>query len=48
MLRFILMNAANHVIKYIKRIRKKYLSIVRRLGRDRAIVAIARIPLETI
>ena len=48
MLRFILVNAAHIVIKYSERMRKKYLSLVRRLGRNRAIVAIARILLETI
>ena len=48
MLRFILVNAAHIVIKYSERMRKKYLSIVRKLGRNRAIVAIARILLETI
>lgn len=48
MLRFILVNAAHLVIRYSNRMRKKYLSIVRRLGKNRAIVAIARILLETI
>ena len=48
MLRFILVNAAHIVIKYSKRMRSKYLSLVRRLGRNRSMVAIARILLETI
>ena len=47
-LRFILVNAAHLVVRYSERMRKKYLSIVRRLGKNRAIVAIARILLETI
>jgi transposase len=48
MLRFILVNAAHSVIKYSDRMKKKYLSLVRRLGKNRAIVAIARILIETI
>ena len=48
MLRFILVTAAHSVIKYSDRMRKKYLSIVRRTGKNRAIVAIARILIETI
>ena len=48
MLRFILVNAAHTVIKYSKRMKMKYLSIVRRIGKNRAIVAIARILVETI
>ena len=48
MLRFILVNAAHSVVKYSDRMRRKYLSLVRRLGRNRAIVAIARILIETI
>ena len=43
MLRFILVNAAHSVIKYSERMKRKYLSTVRRLGKNRAIVAIARI-----
>jgi hypothetical protein len=43
-----MVNAAHIVIKYSERMRKKYLSLVRRLGKNRAIVAIARILLETI
>ncbi len=48
MLRFILVNAAHSVVKYSERMRRKYLSLVRRLGKNRAIVAIARILIETI
>ncbi len=39
---------AHSVIKYSDRMRRKYLSLVRRLGRNRAIVAIAPILIETI
>ncbi|MCW6168770.1 MAG: hypothetical protein LVQ94_03315, partial [Thermoplasmatales archaeon] len=46
--RFILVNAAHIVIKHSKRLKSKYLSIVRRIGKKRAIVAIARILLEMI
>ena len=48
MLRFILVTAAHSLIKYSKKMKMKYLSIVRRTGRNRAIVAIARILVETI
>ena len=48
MLRFILVNAAHHAIKFSKRMRSKYLSLVRRLGKNRSIVAIARHLLEII
>jgi hypothetical protein len=48
MLRFILVTAAHSVIKYSERMKSKYLSIVRRLRKNRAIVAIARILIETI
>ena len=48
LLRFILVNAAHSVIKYSEKMRKKYLSLVRRTGKNRAIVAIARILLEII
>jgi transposase len=48
MLRFILVNAAHLVIRYSKKMKSKYLSIVRRLGKNRAIVAIARNLLEII
>lgn len=47
MLRFVLVTAAHTVIKHSKRIKQKYLSLVQRLGRNRAIVAIAHILLET-
>ena len=40
--------AAHSVIKFSDRMRRKYLSLVRRLGRNRAIVAIARILIKTI
>ena len=48
MLRFILITAAHSVIKYSDRMKKKYIFIVRRLGKNCAIVAIARILVETI
>jgi transposase len=48
MIRFILVNAAHSVIKYSERMKRKYLSLVRRLGKNRAIVAIARILIEII
>lgn len=48
MLRFILVNCAHTVVKYSVRFKKKYNSIVRRLGKSRAIVAIARILAEAI
>ena len=48
MLRFILVNAAQMVIKYSKKMKIKYLRLVRRLGKNRAIVAIAMVPAETI
>ena len=48
MLRFMLVTAAHSLIKYSKRMKMKYLSIVRRIGKNRAIVAIARILVETI
>ena len=48
MLRFILVNAAHVVIKYSRKMKSRYLSLVGRLGRNRAIVAIARILLEII
>ncbi|OWP57170.1 MAG: hypothetical protein B2I17_01985 [Thermoplasmatales archaeon B_DKE] len=47
-LRFILVTAAHMVIKYSKRMKHKYLSIVRRLGKNLTIVAIACLLLETI
>ena len=48
MLRFILVTAAYSLIKYSKKMKMKYLSIVRRIGKNSAMVAIARIQLETI
>lgn len=48
MLRFILVNCSHIVVKYSVRFKKKYNSIVRRVGKSRAIVAIARILTETI
>ena len=48
MLGFILVNAAHMVIKYSKMMKVKYLRLVWRLGKNRAIVAIARILAETI
>ncbi|MGP6239835.1 hypothetical protein ACNF40_05410, partial [Cuniculiplasma sp. SKW4] len=43
-----LVNAAHSVIKYSERMKRKYLNLVKRLGKNRAIVAIARILTETI
>ena len=48
MLRFVLVTASHTAIKRSRRLRAKYLSIVRRVGRNRAIVAIARILAELI
>ena len=48
MLRFILVTASHTAIKKSKKLRAKYLSIVRRVGKSRAIVAIARILAELI
>ncbi|MHB1812556.1 MAG: IS110 family RNA-guided transposase [Thermoplasmataceae archaeon] len=48
MLRFVLVSAAHSAIKYSSKMKAKYLKIVRRLGRNRAIVTIARILLENI
>ncbi|MCL5439410.1 MAG: IS110 family transposase [Candidatus Thermoplasmatota archaeon] len=42
LLRFVLINAGHSVFKYSKSVRLKYLSLVRRLGKNRSIVAIAR------
>jgi len=39
-------NSDDEWIKYSKRMRSKYLSLVRRIGKNRAIGAIARILLE--
>ena len=48
LLRFILVNAAHCVIRYSKTMRLKYLSLVRKLRKNRSIVAIARHLLEII
>ncbi|MGC8506604.1 MAG: IS110 family transposase, partial [Thermoplasmata archaeon] len=47
-LRFVLVTASHTAIKKSRKLRAKYLSIVRRVGRNRAIVAIARILAEHI
>lgn len=48
MLKFIFVNAAHMVIKYSKKMKIKYLRPERTLGKNRAIVALARILAETI
>ena len=48
MLRFILVNASHIAIKKSKKLRTKYLSIVRRVVRNRATVAVARFLVEII
>jgi len=48
MLRFILGNASHIAVKRSKKLWSKYLSIVRRVGKNRAIVAVARILAEII
>jgi hypothetical protein len=48
MLRFVLVTASHTAMRRSKKLRSKYLSIVRRIGRNRAIVAIARILAEII
>ena len=48
MLRFILVTAAHSVIKYSRRMRQKYMHIVRRTGMKMAIIAVARILAETV
>ena len=48
MLRFVLVNSAHMVIKYSRRMKIKYLKLVKRLGKNRAIVAIDRMLAETI
>ena len=47
-LRFFLVETVHSLIKYTKKFRSKYLSIVRRLGKKKSIIAIARILAETI
>ena len=46
-LRFFLVETVHSLIKYTKRFKSKYLSIVRRLGKKRSIIAVARILAET-
>ena len=48
MLRFILVTAAHSVIKYSRRMRQKYMHIVRRTGMKMAIIAVVRILAETV
>jgi len=48
MLGYLLVLAAHTVIKYSRKMKNKHLSLVRRIGENRAIVAIARILAETI
>jgi len=48
MLRYLLVLAAHTVIKYSRKMKNKYLSLVKRIGKNRAIVTIARILAETI
>ena len=48
LLRFFLVETAHSLIKYTKKFKSKYMSIVRRLGKKRSIIAIARILAETI
>ena len=48
MLRFVLVNASHIAVERSKKMRPKYLSIVRRVGKNRAIVGIARILAEII
>ena len=48
LLRFFLVETAHSLIKFTKKFRSKYLSIIRRLGKKRSIIAIAGILAETI
>ena len=48
LLRFFLTEISHIVIKYTKKFKSKYMSIVRRLGKKRSIIAIARMLAETI
>ena len=48
LLRFFLVETVHSLIKFTKKFKSKYLSIVRRLGKKRSIIAIARILVETI
>ena len=47
-MRFFLVETVHSLIKFTKKFKSKYLSIVRRLGKKRSIIAIARILAETI
>ena len=47
-MRFFLVKTVHSLIKFTKKFKSKYLSIVRRLGKKRSIIAIARILAETI
>ncbi|MEM3845125.1 MAG: hypothetical protein QXU98_05430 [Candidatus Parvarchaeota archaeon] len=46
MLRFVLVTASHTAIKRSKKLRSKYMSIVRRVGKNSAIVQVARILAE--
>ena len=48
LLRFFLVETAHSLIRFTKKFKSKYLGIVRRLGKKRSIIAIARILAETI
>ncbi|MEM3193165.1 MAG: IS110 family transposase, partial [Candidatus Parvarchaeota archaeon] len=48
MLRFVLVTASHTAVKRSKKLRSKYMNIVRRVGKNRAIVAVARILAELI
>ena len=48
LLRFFLVETVHSLIKYTKNFRSKYMNIVRRLGKKRSIIAIARMLAETI
>ena len=48
MIRYVLVVAAHSLVKYSKKMKKKHLSIVYRLGKNRSIVAIARLLMEII
>lgn len=47
-MRFAIINATHSIIKYSKRIRSKYLGIVRRIGKNRAVVTTCRILSDTV
>ena len=48
LLRFFLVETVHSLIKFTKKFKSKYLSIVRRLGKKRSIIAIAKRLAETI